>query len=143
MMVETVRVKGVNGNGNSDSGDSNDEVSDDNGDSDLEEPILNKENNPDEYVGQEDDPEPLTLSEDGCSEILTLIQQDPDDVIKKLTLEDSQDEDVDISIFGGGGPSGTDITSQLTPLNLQPLFVSLPSLPGRTTTTWRSTTISW
>ena len=122
--------KAVNGNGNSDIGDSNGEVSDDNGDSDLEEPILDKENNPDEYVGQEDDPEQLTLSEDGCSEILTLIQQDPDDVIKKLTLEDSQDEDVDISIFSGGGPSGSDITSQLTPLDPQPLFVSLPSLPG-------------
>ena len=62
--------------------------------------------------------------------ILSLIQQDPDDVIKKLTLEDSQDEDVDISIFSGGGPSGSDITSQLTPLDPQPLFVSLPSLPG-------------
>ena len=104
-------------------------------------------------VGQEDDPEQLTLSEDGCSEILTLIQQDPDDVIKKLTLEDSQDEDVDISIFGGGGPSGTDITSQLPPGDPQPLFVSLPPLPGgplppgglppytwKPTTTWQSNT---
>ena len=48
--------KAVNGNGNSDIGDSNGEVSDDNGDRDLGEPSLDKENNPDEDVGQEDDP---------------------------------------------------------------------------------------
>ena len=119
----------VNGNGNSDSGDSNGEVSDDNGDSDLEE-LSQEEDTQD--VGQEVGLEELTLSEAARSEILTLIQQDADDVFEELTLEDSQDEDVDVSRFGGGGPSGTSITLQLPPgdqLQLS-LPVSLPLPPA-------------
>ncbi|HSF49353.1 MAG TPA: hypothetical protein VLA74_01215 [Nitrososphaeraceae archaeon] len=121
--------KAVNGNGNSDSGDSNGEVSDDNGDSDLEE-LSQEEDTQD--VGQEVGLEELTLSEAARSEILTLIQQDADDVFEELTLEDSQDEDVDVSRFGGGGPSGTSITLQLPPgdqLQLS-LPVSLPLPPA-------------
>jgi hypothetical protein len=119
---------GVNGNGG---GDGDGGVFDDNGGRDVEELGLDKENIPDEDIGQEDDPEQLTLSEDGRSEIQARIQQDANDVIEELTLEDSQDEDVDVSIFDGGDPSGTNINSQQPPGDpLSPLFVSLPPPPA-------------
>jgi hypothetical protein len=118
----------VNGNGG---GDGDGGVFDDNGGRDVEELGLDKENIPDEDIGQEDDPEQLTLSEDGRSEIQALIQQDANDVIEELTLEDSQDEYVDISIFDGGALSGTNINSQQPPGDrLSPLFVSLPLPPA-------------
>jgi hypothetical protein len=98
--------KAVNGNGYSDSGDSNGEVSDDNGDSDVEEPSLDKEDSQEKDVGQEDAPEELILRVDG------------------------QDESVDVSRLVGSVPSGIDITSQLPSGDPQPLFVSLPPLPG-------------
>jgi hypothetical protein len=98
--------KTVNGNGYSNSGDSNGEVSDDNGDSDVEEPSLDNEDSQEKDVGQEDAPEELTLRVDG------------------------QDESVDVSRLVGSGPFGLDITSQLPSGDPQPLFVSLPPLPG-------------
>jgi hypothetical protein len=54
-----------------------------------------------------------------------------DSDVEELTLEDSQDEYVDVSIFGGGAPSGTNINSQLPPGDpLSLLFVSLPLPPA-------------
>jgi hypothetical protein len=73
-------------------GNDNDEVSDDNGDSDVEE-LSQEEDSQDEDVGQEDFP-------------------------REQTVEDSHDEGIDISRFSGSGPSGTDITSQLTPVDI-------------------------
>ena len=87
-------------------GNGNGEGSYDNGDSDVEEPSLDKEDSQEKDVGQEDAPEELTLSVDG------------------------QDESVDVSRLVGSGPSGIDITSQLPSGDPQPLFVSLPPLPG-------------
>ena len=87
-------------------GNGNGEVSYDNGDSDVEEPSLDKEDSQEKDVGQEDAPEELTLSVDG------------------------QDESVDVSRLVGSGPSGIDITSQLPSGNPQPLFVNLPPLTG-------------
>ena len=89
-----------------DGGNGNGEASYDNGDSDVEEPSLDKEDSQEKDVGQEDAPEELTLSVDG------------------------QDESVDVSRLVGSGPSGIDITSQLPSGDPQPLFVSLPPLPG-------------
>ena len=87
-----------------DGGNCNGEVSDDNGDSDVEELSLDKEETQDEDVGQ--------------------------DVPEELTLEDGQDKYVDVPRFVGGDPSGTDITSQLPSVDPQPLPIGLPPLPG-------------
>jgi hypothetical protein len=82
-------------------GKGNCEVSYDNGGSDMQEQSLDKEDTQEKYVGQEDIPGEITLSEDG-----------------------SQDESVDISKLIGTG------LSQLPSEDPQPLFVGLPPIPG-------------
>ena len=81
-------------------GNGNGEVSYDNGGSDIQEQSLDKVNTQEKYVGQEDIPGELTLSEDG------------------------QDESVDISKLIGTG------LSQLPSEDPQPLLVGLPPIPG-------------